>query len=202
MFAQDKKTIEILFTNIDNLRDAAIIAVLFESGGRLAEIANIQETDISWEKRQIRAIAKGNKEVLMPLGLKSLNLLKLWVKEYHPKSGNVWGVNKNGIVSMLRRLEKKSGVICNAHTFRRGFASQLRRDSVDTLDIMNLGHWSSPEMVKRYTESVGFEDSQMRYKDPLGKLEDSGKQHPGDEMVPRPGIGPGTRRFSVYCSTD
>ena len=148
MPAQTKKTIETLFANIENLRDAAIIAVLFDSGGRRAEISNIQATDILWDKRQIRAIAKGNKEVVMPLGVKSLNLLKQMVAEYHPKWGIVWGSTKNGIVSMLRRLENKSGVKCNAHTFRRGFASELRRNGVDTLDIMKLGHWYSLSMVQ------------------------------------------------------
>ena len=202
MPAQDKKTIETLFANVESIRDAAIIAVLIDTGGRRAEISNIRTNDILWEQHSVRAIAKGNREVLMPLGPISEKLLKQWLTEYHPGDGLVWGINESGIVSMLRRLEKKSGIKCNAHTFRRGFASELRRSGVDTLDIMKLGHWKSLPMVQRYTESIDFEDSQTRYLAPTGRLEDSTRRLQKSEVVPRPGIGPGTRRFSVYCSTD
>jgi site-specific recombinase XerD len=202
MPAQDKKTIETLFANVESIRDAAIIAVLIDTGGRRAEISNIYEKNILWDQHSIKAIAKGNREVLMPLGPISEKLLKQWLTEYHPGGGIVWGINESGIVSMLRRLEKKSGIKCNAHTFRRGFASELRRSGVDTLDIMKLGHWQSLPMVQRYTESVDFENSQTRYKAPTGRLEDSTRRLQKNELVPRPRIELGTRRFSVYCSTD
>jgi len=202
MPAQDWKTIKTLFANVDNARDAAIIGVLIDTGGRRSEISNIRLSDILWERHSIRAIAKGDREVLMPLGELSENLLKQWLTEYQPGDGIVWGINENGIVSMLRRLEKKSGIKCNAHTFRRGFASILRRRGVDILDIMNLGHWQSMSMVQHYTESVDFEDSQMRYHAPTGGLVDQTRRSFKPLMVPRAGIGPATRRFSVYCSTD
>jgi integrase len=202
MPAQDKRTIEKLFTCVDNVRDAAIIAVLIDTGGRRAEISNIYESDVLWEQHSIRAIAKGNKEVLMPFSPISEKLLRTWLAEYHPKGGIIWNINQNGIVSMLRRLERKSGIKCNAHTFRRGFASMLRRAGVDTLDILKLGHWQSLSMVQRYTESVDYENSQSRYKAPMGELGDSTRRLPESAVVPRPRIELGTRRFSVYCSTD
>jgi len=202
MPAQNNKTIKVLLANVNSVRDAAIIAVLIDAGGRRAEISNIHESDILWDQHSIRAIAKGNKEVLMPLGETSEKLLKQWLTEYRPEDGNVWGLTQNGFVTMLRRLEKKSGVKCNAHTFRRGFASELRRAGVDILDIMKLGHWESMSMPQHYTESVDYADSQTRYHAPSGGLVDQTSRSFKPQMVPRPGIGPGTRRFSVYCSTD
>ena len=91
--------------------------------------------------------------------------------------------------------------MCNAHTFRRGFASIQRRNNVDSLDIMKLGHWKSLAMVGLYTESVGFEDSQKRYKAPMERLTDSTGGLDKDGQVPRPRIELGTRGFSVRCST-
>ena len=79
----------------------------------------------------------------MPLSKASEILIRDWLTEYHLNGGPIWGIKESGIVSMLRRLEKESGVKCNAHTFRRGFASMLRRNGVDSLDIMKLGHWKS-----------------------------------------------------------
>ena len=200
--AQDMKTFNALFACIDKTRDAAIIAVLFDTGGRCAEVCNIHEADILWDQHLIRAIAKGDKEVLMPLGKLSEDLLKKQLQEYRPKGGNIWGLTKNGFVSMLRRLEKKSGIKCNSHTFRRGFASMLRRNGVDILSIMKLGHWDSMSMPQHYSESVTVEDSLAHYLAPSGGLVDQASRSFKNFVVPRAGIGPATRRFSVYCSTD
>lgn len=60
---------------------------------------------------------------------------------------------------MPGRLEAKTGLKCNADTFRRTFATILARRGVDSLHIMRLGRWESINMVERYTRSVRFEDS-------------------------------------------
>ena len=67
---------------------------------------------------------------------------------------------------MLGRLEAKTGLKCNVHTFRRTFATILARRGVDSLHIMRLGRWESISMVERYTRSVKFEDSLNLY-DPI-----------------------------------
>jgi hypothetical protein len=103
---------------------------------------------------------------------------------------------------MLARLKAKSGLTCNAHTFRRAFASMLRRNHVDSLDIMKLGGWKSLTMVQTYTKSVDFEDAQTRYVAPTAQLVDSISPCVKNEKVPRPRIELGTRGFSVRCSTD
>ena len=78
----------------------------------------------------------------------------------------------------------------------------LRRNGVDSLDIMKLGHWKSVQMVQRYTESVDFEDSQKHYKAPMERVADVTDGLTKDDKVPRPRIELGTRGFSVRCSTD
>ena len=73
-------------------------------------------------------------------------------------------MNKWDIVDMLRRLRDKTGLPCNAHTFRRSFASILAKRGVDSLHIMRLGRWECLAMVDRYTKSVKFEDSLKLHK--------------------------------------
>ncbi len=68
---------------------------------------------------------------------------------------------------MLKRLEQRTGIKCNPHTFRRTFACLLRKTGVDTMTIKDLGRWESLEMVQRYTRSVSFHDSLKFYKAPL-----------------------------------
>ncbi len=96
--------------------------------------------------------------------------LKAWLQQYQPNA-NVWGLTESGITSMLRRLEKASGLPCNAHTFRRTFACLLRKAGIDTMTIKDLGGWESIEMVQRYTRSVNFDDSLKFY--PPSLLDDN-----------------------------
>ena len=112
-------------------------------------------------------MGKGRKEALAPFGELSAGYLKLWLAQYEP-IGNSWGLNHWGITSMLRRLEKATGLPCNPHTFRRTFACLLRKQGLDVLTIKDLGRWESLEMVQRYTRSVTFQDSLRFYKVPLG----------------------------------
>ena len=91
--------------------------------------------------------------------------MKQWLSGYQPDGGNVWGINKWGITAMLRRLEKRTGITCNPHTFRRTFACLLRKAGLDTMTIKDLGRWESIEMAQRYTRSITFLDCMRMYKE-------------------------------------
>ena len=159
----NREQVSDLLNRVDNVRDKAIIALFTESGLRLSELAGIRPEDIDWQDQTIRVMGKGRKEALAPLGSMSQKYLKEWFRE-HRSNGNIWGLNKWGIISMLRRLEKSSGLPCNPHVFRRTFACLLRKAGLDVITIKDLGRWESLEMVQRYTRSVTFQDSLKFYK--------------------------------------
>jgi len=148
-------------------RDKAVISLFTESGLRLSEQVDIQPQDIDWENHTIKVRIKGGWECLAPFGNLTEQYLKSWLGQYQPEGGNIWGMNKWGIISMLRRLERETGITCNPHVFRRTFACLLRRAGVDTMTIKDLGRWESLEMVERYTRSFDFSDSLKFYKGPL-----------------------------------
>ncbi|MFC1958550.1 tyrosine-type recombinase/integrase [Chloroflexota bacterium] len=114
-------------------------------------------------KSHDKSMGKGRKEAYSPFGELSERYLREWLTQYQP-DGNIWGIKKNGIQTMLVRLEKKTGLPCNAHTFRRTFACLLRKAGVDVMTIKDLGRRESLEMVQRYTRSVSFQDSLKFYK--------------------------------------
>ena len=70
---------------------------------------------------------------------------------------------------MLKDYHETLNLPCNAHTFRRTFASNLHRKGVDVEHIMRLGGWETLEMVVRYTRSVKFEDSLKVYEGAMMK---------------------------------
>jgi site-specific recombinase XerD len=155
--------IEYLIDQLECSRDKAIISLFCDTGLRISELAAIKANDIDWDNRLIRVWCKGKKEGLAVFGLKTELIIKQWLSEYSPNGGSIWGINKWGIEDMLKRLKAETGLPCNAHTFRRTFASILAKRGVDSLHIMRLGRWESIQMVERYTRSVRFEDSLKLY---------------------------------------
>ena len=158
--------LDYLIDEVESVRDKAIISLFADSGLRLSELANINPHNIDWDNRLIKVVCKGNKEGLAPFGVRTESLLKEWLYQYQG-DGRLWDLNVWGIEDMLKRLKAETGLPCNAHTFRRTFASILAKRGVDSLHIMRLGRWESIAMVERYTRSVRFEDSLKFYKAPL-----------------------------------
>jgi integrase/recombinase XerC len=149
--------------NENKVRNQAIIAVFVESGVRLSELTAVKIGDIDWKEHTIKIMGKGRKEALAPFGPLTDRYLKAWLDEYDPNNGNVWGLNNWGVISMLRRLKKETGLPCNPHTFRRTFACLLRKAGLDTMTIKDLGRWESLEMVQRYTRTITFQDNLKFY---------------------------------------
>ena len=164
--ALSEDQVKTLIESADNIRDKAVIALFTESGLRLAELVGIKADDINWPGRCIKVLGKGRKAAFAPFGALAEDYLRQWLSIYQP-NGNIWGLNAWGITSMLRRLEAKTSITCNPHTFRRTFAVLLRKAGIDTMTIKELGRWESLEMVQRYTRSFSFQDSMKFYKSPL-----------------------------------
>lgn len=158
-----EEQLEVILSQADNLRDKTIITLFFESGMRLNELANIKLEDINWVSHTITIIGKGNKQRRAPFGSISSKLLKEWLSEYNANGDNIWGMNKWGVQTMVKRLSKKTGIKFSCHAFRRGFACNLHRKGLSTLDIMHLGGWEDLTMTLRYTRSITFDDCLKHY---------------------------------------
>jgi integrase len=79
-----------------------------------------------------------------------------------PKN-NIWGINQHGIAIMLKRLKLRTGITCNAHSFRRTWTIETLKKGTNLIDIQCLGGWEDLEMVRRYAREVNSEDAVSRY---------------------------------------
>jgi len=147
-----------LIEQADNIRDKCIISLFADSGIRLNELLNIKSTHIDWESNTIIIWGKGGKQRKAPFTKRTTELLRQVIV-----GANVGGVRRRGVQIMLYRLQEKTGLPCNPHTFRRTFASNLHRSGLDVEHIMRLGGWESLDMVLRYTRSVKWEESLRLY---------------------------------------
>ena len=156
--------VEYLIQQAEGIRNKCIISLFADSGIRLSELVKIKASHIDWEGNTIIVWGKGGKQRKAPFTRRTAKMLKQVVRGSRI-SENVWGLRKRGVQIMLYRLQEKTGLPCNPHTFRRTFASNLHRAGLDVEHIMRLGGWESLDMVLRYTRSVKFEESLRLYQE-------------------------------------
>ena len=167
LHTQNPESVAALIAFSSTSRDKAMIAVLADTGARRSELANIKVRDLDLGRHRIRVMGKGNKEGWLIFGEATRHLLESYLKEERPEE-SLFGLTPYGVQTFFRRLEDRSGIKCNPHSFRRGFATELRRKGVSELDIAQLGRWSSLEMVRRYTKAYSIDDAITRYQPMVG----------------------------------
>ncbi len=111
-----------LVSRVDTLRDKCIIKLFFDSGMTLKELTNIKRYDIDWDNLTVTIIGKGNKQRKAPFTQETATMIKEYLGENHA-TGAIWGINKNGIDTIIRRLSRETGIKFSCHSFRRGFAA-------------------------------------------------------------------------------
>jgi len=164
--------VDYLIQCAETIRDKCIISLFADSGVRLSELLSIKESHIDWDTQTVIIWGKGGKQRKAPFTRRTAELLGEWLRVTKVSQvnengyiSNIWGIKRRGVQIMLYRLERRTGLPCSPHTFRRTFASNLHRSGLDVEHIMRLGGWESLDMVLRYTRSVKFEESLRLYRE-------------------------------------
>jgi site-specific recombinase XerD len=147
-----------LITYVDNPRDECLLRFLFDNGCRLSEVVGIKDTDFDWNKGTVTVIGKGDVQRNAPFTETTEKHLKKWFSEH-----KTFELNKSGVQSMLKRLEKKTGVDCNPHAFRHGFVDNQLRKKTPIVDIMHLGGWHDIKTVMKYAEQYNQKEALKHY---------------------------------------
>lgn len=66
------------------LRDRAMLEILYASGIRVSELVGLNLTDIDQERQALRVRGKGDKERVVPLGRPAVTALNAWVSQGRP----------------------------------------------------------------------------------------------------------------------
>ena len=150
--------LDTLLIEAENLRDKCILKLLFDSGCRLSELVGIKDTDFDWDKGTVTVMGKGKRQRKAPFTKKTGEMLRQWFSDH-----KTFELNKYGVQTMLRRLEAKTGIECNAHAFRRGFANAQFRKGKSTRVVMQLGGWQDIKTVEKYSKQFSQEDALEQY---------------------------------------
>lgn len=174
LFAKNKERTDDL-----QLRDQAIIELLYASGVRVSELINIKVNEIDLKNRQIRVFGKGRKERLVMFSKSCAETLyqfidKDVVTEYLFTNSQGQKLTTRGVEYILEKIPAKCGVNLklHPHLFRHTFATHLLEGGADLRVIQELlGHESinTTQVYTHITEEAmkhQFEISHPRAKKP------------------------------------
>lgn len=134
-----------------DLRDRALLELLYSSGLRLAELASLNVSDLDLGQQQVRVMGKGAKERIIPIGAHAKQALIRWLERLQltPSSALFINLKSNarlshrGIQYIVNKRGQQAGldVRLHPHLLRHAFASHLLEGSGDLRAVQELlGH--------------------------------------------------------------
>ncbi|MHC4778620.1 MAG: site-specific tyrosine recombinase/integron integrase [Planctomycetota bacterium] len=140
------------------LRDRAILETFYATGLRVSELAGLKVTDMNLEFGFVRAMGKGGKERVVPLGKKAIVSVKDYLASLREaRGGRLDGagplflsrkggaLGREAIYRIVRRAAGRAGLQrkVGPHTMRHSFASHLVTGGADLRAVQEmLGHAS------------------------------------------------------------
>ena len=166
-----------------SIRNAAIIELLFATGGRVAEICSLHSKDVDILNRTVKLYGKGSKERIVPIENQSvLSILERYrtISEKRRKTTDFFFVNKLGqrtteqsVRNMIKSYYKQCGITLHItpHMFRHSFATLLLEEDVDIRYIQRLLGHSSITTTQIYTHVTSAKQKEIiKTKHPRNKL--------------------------------
>ena len=149
-------------SNTIEIRDMAIVELMYSSGLRVSETVNINISDFEENMSFLRVLGKGSKTRLVPMGRFAINAINNWISEREKISNNTDALflNSKGsrlsVRSIQLRLKKmaiKQGLPpVHPHMLRHSFATHMLESSGDLRTIQELLGHSSLSTTQIYTK--------------------------------------------------
>jgi integrase/recombinase XerC/integrase/recombinase XerD len=146
-----------------NLKDNLIVFLHDDTALRLSELANIERIVIDFQHRTIVVWSKGARQRRVAYGEVKDRILRDYLSE-SGRGEKLFELLPRGVAQILRRLGEETRITCNAHKFRRTFATQSIRNEMNVFHVQSLLGHSSLTMTRIYAEQVNSEDAVKAYK--------------------------------------
>lgn len=154
---------ELLSENMTVLHKA-VFELLYASGLRVSELADIPLNNIDLQSKYVRCLGKGSKERIVPMGEIACNALKKYLKEreYIIKKYNITSkyffIKENGkkltrqdVYVFINSIGKHINKNISPHTIRHSFATHLLENGADLRIVQELLGHSDVSTTQLYT---------------------------------------------------
>jgi integrase/recombinase XerD len=138
-----------------SLRDRALVELLYGAGLRVSEAVGLERAGVDLEQRIVRAIGKGSKERIVPIGREAVDALRRYLsrgrpyldKRHRPElflNAQGGALTRAGAFLILKRLAGVAGLEperIHPHLLRHSFATHLLEGGADLRSVQEmLGH--------------------------------------------------------------
>lgn len=155
-----------------NLRDRAILELLFSTGLRVSELCNLNRDDINLKKGEFAVKGKGNKIRVVFLSERAKNALKQYLekrtdindalfirKKKQKNEKENLRLTPRTIQRLIKKYAARAGIPkkITPHTIRHSFATDLLRSGADLRSVQALlGHSniSTTQIYTHYTDKT------------------------------------------------
>ncbi len=151
------------------VRNKAIVELLYSSGLRVSEVVNLKLNDIK-DNKSLRVVGKGRKVRILPMTDQAYNIIKLWIKNFRKNFLNdqdnnylFLGVRGKQLSDREVRRIVKSSTGTFPHNLRHTFATHILDGGADLRVVQELLGHSDPTTTQLYTH-VSKKKLQEKYK--------------------------------------
>ncbi len=137
-----------------DLRNRAMMEVLYAAGLRISELLALRIQDIHLREKYLIVVGKGNKERMVPMGEMAVIALRKYIEKGRSQISNSKGdllffnykgeaMSRQGFFKYIKKLAMECGITkeISPHTIRHSFATHLLEGGTDLRVVQELlGH--------------------------------------------------------------
>lgn len=147
-------------------RDLALIRMMIDTGGRLAEISGLRVDDVDLDEQVCQVTGKGRRERTLPFGTRTAEALDRYLRarraDRHASAAALWlgerskgPLTANGVYQAIKRRGRAVGIPeVHPHQFRHTSSHRWLLAGGGETDLMQLNGWKSRSMLNRYAASA------------------------------------------------
>ncbi len=154
----DSMLVQIDRSEPEGERNLSMLETLYSCGLRVSELVSLKLSDLNLKDEYIKVTGKGNKQRLVPIGKRAINLIENYIHHHRSKLNilkqhiDFLYLNRRGkplsrvmIFYIIKELAEKASIkkTLSPHTFRHSFATHLVEGGADLRAVQEmLGHES------------------------------------------------------------
>ena len=170
------------------VRDKAVLYMLWDTPGRLNELAALSVDGVDLDSGTVLVMGKGRRQRRMPIGDATRTVLWDYIqaREQVAQDTNALWVSEQGrpvlpgwLYLMLKRMGKRAGIPnLHTHRFRHSYAVNALRNGMPERVLQIVGGWR--KIPDTYFRTLGAEDAQQFHRqvspgDRLGQASAAGE---------------------------